>query len=291
MDRGPEELSRAAPDWPAELDEIDAPPAGVWVRGDRRWLSVRPRVAVVGSRSPTSYGENQARLFASALARAGAVVVSGLARGVDAAAHGAALEAGGGTIAVLGCGVDRPWPSGPLADDVAARGLLLAELPPGTPPRRHHFPRRNRLISGLSAGVLVIEAAFASGSLITARWAADQGRAVWAVPGRVDHPMARGCHRLLREGAALVESPEEIAAELGLETAAGAGPPEVPEISDAARRVLDALVGETLTADEVAAARGAPVEDVLTALVELELAGAVVRRPGGLFERSGGALS
>ena len=145
----------------------------------------------------------------------GPKLVSGLARGIDSAAHEAALEAGGATIAVLGSGVDCPWPAGPLAERMALEGLLLSEYAPGTAPRRHHFPERNRLISGLCSAVVVIEAAAASGSLITARWAIDQGRSVHALPGRVDHPMARGCHRLLREGAWLVEDPEEVLARLG----------------------------------------------------------------------------
>jgi len=211
-------------------------------------------------------------------------VVSGLARGVDEAAHVAALEAGGATIAVLGSGVDRPWPAGELAERVAREGALVSELEPGTPARRHHFPRRNRLISGLADAVLVIEAAFASGSLITARWAADQGRTVLAVPGRVDHPMARGCHRLLREGALLAEDPEDVLRELGLVGPESAATHSQPNAEPGASvGWLTHLRGETLSADELAERSGVPVSELLARLVELELAGRVARGPGGLW--------
>lgn len=196
--------------WPAELDLIDAAPERLWARGCLHLLERGPRVAIVGTRAPSAYGEAQAARFGRELALAGVVVVSGLARGCDQAAHRAALDAGGATIAVIGSGVDRPWPEGETTERMMRAGLVLSEHAPGTPPRPHHFPLRNRLVSGLCRGVLVIEAATASGTLITARWAVDQGRKVWALPGRVDHPLARGCHKLLRDGATLVESPEEI---------------------------------------------------------------------------------
>jgi DNA processing protein len=281
MDDRPTRLLPGQRDWPAAFDVIDGPPHEIWARGDLALLGDLPRIAIVGSRAPTPYGEAQARRFADAFAAAGIGVVSGLARGVDAAAHAAALDAGGATIAVLGSGVDRPWPADSLADRVAAEGLLLSELPLGTGPRRHHFPRRNRLISALSEAVLVVEAAWASGSLITARWAADQGRAVFALPGRVDHPMARGCHRILREGATLVTSPEELLLDLGWAGAARPHATREPE-SELER----ALVGETLSADDLARRTRRDVADVLTDLVELELRGAVARAPGGLFRRA-----
>lgn len=275
-------LSARGPSWPALLSEIDAPPVELWVAGRSEWLAREPRVAVIGTRAPTPYGDGQARRFARAFADAGVVVVAGLARGIDAAAHEAALDAGGGTIAVLGSGVDRPWPAGPLAERVASEGVLLSEYPPGTAPRRHHFPERNRLISGLCKAVVVVEAAHASGSLITARWAADQGRDVYAMPGRVDHPMARGCHRLLREGASLVEDPEEVLAELGLVPRAPRAARPL-ELDDLPRRLVEALRGETLTPDDLAERTGQPLTEVLTALVELELAGTVARGAGSLF--------
>ncbi len=244
-------------------------------------LAARPRVALVGTRSPTPYGEAQARRFAGTLAERGAVIVSGLARGIDQAAHRAALDAGGATIAVLGSGLDRAWPAGALTERIRTDGLLLTEYPPGTEPRRHHFPLRNRLISGLCEAVIVVEAAFASGSLITARWAIDQGRAVFAVPGRVDHPMARGCHRLLREGAEIAEGPEDVLAALGLAFELPGGIPGTTK--RAPSPLLSALEGETLTADELATRLESSLPPVLAELVRLELDGLVTRAPGGLF--------
>jgi len=271
-------LDSTHPLWPRELDTIDSPPTTLWARGRVDLLERQPRVALVGTRSPTPYGESVATTLADFLARRGVVVVSGLARGIDASAHRAALEAGGATLAVLGSGVDRPWPADELAERVAHEGCLLSEYLPGQAPRRHHFPWRNRLIAGLAQAVVVVEAAQASGSLITARWAADQGRAVFAVPGRIDQPMARGCHRLLKEGAELLDSPAELLHLLGLATT-----PEEPPETRVEDRLLLALRGETLTADELALRTGSLTPAVLVRLVELELAGAVVRAPGGLF--------
>ena len=213
----PLRLLPGQPCWPGELDHVVSPPEELWVRGRVELLARKPRVAVVGTRSPTPYGELQAARLASFLALHGVTVVSGLARGIDEIAHRAALDAGGGTLAVLGSGVDRPWPQGALTQRMEAEGCLLSEFPPGQTPRRHHFPWRNRLIAGLASAVVVVEAAQASGSLITARWAVDQGCAVFAIPGRIDHPMARGCHRLLREGAELFESPMDLLPTLGFE--------------------------------------------------------------------------
>lgn len=279
----PLRVDRGGPSWPAALDAIEAPPERLWLRGREELLRAERRVAIVGTRAPTAYGEAQALRFAGALADAGVLVVSGLARGIDSAAHLGALEAGGGTFAVLGSGVDRPWPAGELAERIAREGLLVSEFPPGQAPRPHHFPQRNRLISALSDGVLVVEAAAASGSLITARWAADQGRSVFALPGRVDHPMSRGAHRLLREGATLVESPDELLAELYEDRpprTAGLRPAHEPRVGT---DLLAALAGETAGADELATRLDRPVEAVLAELVGLELAGQVVRGAGGLY--------
>lgn len=284
-------LVPSAARWPRGLGEIEGAPTGLWARGRVELLDALPRVAIVGTRAPTPYGESQAARFAAAFAAAGACVVSGLARGVDRCAHAAALDAGGATVAVLGSGVDRPWPGGPLTERMLEEGLLLSELAPEQSPRPHHFPLRNRLISGLCEAVVVIEAAPASGSLITARWAADQGRAVFALPGRVDHPMARGTHRLIREGASLVESPREVLEELGLpgppaSTGSSAGSsrgPRAREDRPGSAPVLAALRGETLGADELAERLGRDARDVLTELVQLELAGRVHRCPGGLY--------
>jgi len=238
-------------------------------------------VAVVGSRSPSPYGEAQARRFARVLAEAGVVIVSGYARGIDQCAHRAALDAGGRTIAVLGNGVARPWPECELEPRILERGVFLSEREPEEPPRPHHFPLRNRLISALSQAVLVVEAAHASGSLITARWAADQGREVFALPGRVDHPMSRGCHRLLREGARLVEDPEEILVEVGLHAGGSDPAARTERMPDTA--LLAQLRGETLSADELARRTRQPLTSVIVELVEAEMSGRVARTPGGLF--------
>lgn len=284
--------------WPEELQAVASPPRALWLRGRADLIAPAPRVAIVGSRSPTPYGLAQAARFSRELAEAGVCIVSGLARGVDAAAHAAALDAGGATLAVLGCGVDRPWPSGPATERVAQDGLLVSEHPPGTPPRRHHFPLRNRILAALADAVLVIEAAHRSGSLITARWAADQGQHVLAVPGRVDHPMARGVTRLLREGATPVESAAMVledvfgdGAPLGAPAPDGSGPSPSPRgprpspVSTDQRAVLGALEGETLTAEEVADRTGLGLGVTLAALTTLELDGAIRRGPGGLHGR------
>lgn len=274
----PLRIESGGPSWPTDLDNIDGPPKTLWVRGRVELLREGRRVAIVGTRSPTPYGEAQAERFGRALAAAGLTVVSGLARGIDQAAHRAALQAGGDTIAVLGSGVDVPWPDVPLARELAVRGLLVSELQPGQGPRPHHFPLRNRIISGLSEAVVVIEAAGASGSLITARWAADQGRAVYALPGRIDHPMSRGAHRLLREGAGLLESPEELIGELLGDPRLERNPVPPPE-----GPLLCALIGETLSVDELSERLGRQVSELLVELVTHELNGRVIRAPGGLY--------
>jgi len=272
--------------WPERLRTLEGAPQALWLRGQVSHLGTPRTVAVVGSRAPSPYGEAQARRFAGALARAGIAVVSGLARGVDHAAHEAALDAGGKTIAVLGCGVDRPWPAGPLAERMALEGLLVSEYEPGREPRPHHFPLRNRIISGLADGVLVIEAAQASGSLITARWAADQGRIVWALPGRVDHPHSRGTHRLLRDGATLVEDPEEIVRELlGTAPAERERAATLEELQGLEQQLVAALEGETLSSAELVERVQCEAVPVLATLVELELRGLVLRGPGGLWRR------
>lgn len=278
-------LTPTSPHWPAELREIEAPPPELWVRGRIECLRDGPRVALVGTRAPSPYGESQAARFARAFTAAGCTVVSGLARGIDQTAHRAVLDARGSTIAVLGSGVDRPWPAGELTARMETEGLLLSEFHPGEAPRAHHFPLRNRVISALSRAVVVIEAAHASGSLITARWAADQGRSVFALPGRVDHPMSRGVHKLIREGAQLVEDPEEVLEELGCSTARPREEQAAAADQDP-RRVflLAALRGETRSSEELSRALQWPLPQVLVELVECEMAGQVRRLPGGRFQ-------
>lgn len=197
-------------DYPALLARIDEAPAGLFVEGDRQWLWY-PQIAVVGSRHPSPVGADNARQFARELALAGLVVTSGLADGIDTQAHRAALAAGQ-TLAVVATGLDVAFPAGnaALMRQIASQGAVVSEYPPGTQPRQSHFPARNRLIAGLSLGTLVVEAAERSGALITARLAVQAGREVFAIPGSIHNPLARGCHRLIRQGAALVESPLEV---------------------------------------------------------------------------------
>lgn len=203
-------------DYPPLLRRISGPPAMLFVAGDAGLLW-RPSVAVVGSRAATAGGRANAAAFATALAGAGLCVTSGLAAGIDAAAHVATLEASGATLAVLGTGPDVAYPlrHRPLLERMAVEGAVVSEHLPGTQPLRQHFPSRNRILAGLSLGTVVIEAAERSGALITARLAADVGREVFALPGSIHNPMARGCHRLIREGATLVETPAEVLAVLG----------------------------------------------------------------------------
>ncbi len=226
------------PDYPALLRQAASPPLALFVAGDANLLW-HPAVAVVGSRAPSAGGRDHARDFAHAFARAGFAVCSGLAAGIDTAAHEATLAAEGATIAVLGSGVDPPYPraNAGLCRRIAERGVVVSEHPPGTEVRREHFPARNRIIAGLSLGTLVVEAAERSGALITARLAADAGREVFALPGSIHNPAARGCHRLIRDGAALVEAPGEVVAAL----------------APVARRLADALRGRL---DPVAAGTG-----------------------------------
>ncbi len=216
-ERGIATLALGDAAYPPLLAAIADPPNPLYLRGDAAALR-HPHVAIVGSRQATRAGRDTAVRFASALARAGFGVVSGLAYGIDAAAHDGALAADGLTIAALGTGVDICYPARhrALAERIAARGALVSELPPGTPPQRLHFPRRNRIISGLCLGVLVVEASLRSGSLITARLALEQGREVFAVPGPVSSPLSRGCHALIRDGAVLVESADDVLAELSM---------------------------------------------------------------------------
>lgn len=204
------------PDYPPLLRQCASPPPALFIAGDPTLLWL-PGVAVVGSRGPSAGGRDHARSFARTLAEAGLVVVSGMAAGIDRAAHEAALDAGRPTVAVLGTGPDVPYPRqhAGLLTRIASHGVVVSEHPPGTGPLREHFPSRNRIIAGLALGTLVVEAAVRSGALITARLAAEAGREVFALPGSIHNPMARGCHRLIRDGAALVESPDEIIAALG----------------------------------------------------------------------------
>lgn len=304
------------PRYPQALLDTEDPPLLLYLMGPARLLDHAPFcasrcLAVVGSRNPTAQGAQNARHFASALRGAGFTIVSGLALGVDAAAHEGALEAAtpGGddgsfpaTIAVVGTGLDRVYPRGnlDLARRIAARGLLVSEYPLGTPPLAPNFPKRNRIISGLSQGTLVVEAALASGSLITARMAAEQGREVFAIPGSIHAPQSRGCHALIRQGAKLVESAQDVLEELRMpgaapdnqhgdtvaEAAEGGSPPQE---HGAESPLLRALGFDPMGVDALVARTGMDAASLQVQLLELELDGRVARLPGGLFQRLGSA--
>ncbi len=288
-------LSFADAAFPPELLQMADPPLLLWVQGDLRVLRHPVRLAMVGSRNPTPQGQANARQFASALAGSGVCVVSGLAAGVDGAAHEGALEGGGPTIAVVGTGLDIVYPRrhSELARRIAVNGCLISEYLPGTGPHQSHFPRRNRLIAGLSQGTLVVEAAVQSGSLITARLAAEQGREVFAIPGSIHSPHARGCHALIRQGAKLVESAQDILEDLRLAPPAQAGrasaePDLIATTADEAS-LLRAMGFDPVSFDALQARTGVDTPTLQARLLELELAGQVARLPGGLLQRMGSA--
>ena len=298
-------IAAGDPEMPPWLRAIPDCPAALFVRGDPAVLS-EPQIAIVGSRRATRAGARIAHRLAGELASHGLVVTSGLAQGIDAEAHRGALEAGGRTVAVLGSSLDHVYPVAHrgLADRIAGQGALVSELPFGTPPRPWSFPWRNRIISGLSLGVLVVEAAERSGSLITARLGADQGREVFAVPGSILNPLAAGCHRLLRDGAKLVERVEDVLEELpaavraALEASApakqanggaGSGPGDgrgaTPALGPDEAAVLDCLEFEPSGADALAARAGLTPEQVYSILLVLELGGFVRSDPAGRYQR------
>lgn len=282
--------------YPSLLKETQDPPVVLFVRGQTAVITL-PQVAVVGSRNATPGGRETARRFAHRLARAGFCITSGLAQGIDTAAHSGALAADAPTIAVCGTGPDIVYPpaNGRLADRIATRGALLSEFAPGTGPRRTHFPRRNRLISGLAVGVLVVEAGDRSGALITARLAANQGREVFAVPGSIHAPLARGCHRLLRQGATLAEEPGDIVSEISsllghcaqaFEQNIGAPAAASRNAFDpAAERLLESMGWAPVSVDELVRWTGLTAAELCSMLVALELAGCVVPLAGGRFQR------
>jgi DNA processing protein len=273
--------------YPPLLRQIPDPPIVLWLKGAGGPLPLRlqaPAVAVVGSRAATPTGLSVARRLARELAAGGLTIVSGLARGIDAAAHEGALDAGGATVAVLGCGADVVYPArhAALASRVADAGVLVSELPPGAPPLPHHFPLRNRIISGLARAVVIVEASEKSGSLITARAALEQGRDVLAVPGNVLSGCYRGCHALIRDGARLVERVEDIFDEINWRVQAAPGATNSLQLSALEETMT---VGEPYSVDELArrAKRGAP--DVVAELALLELNGRISRLAGGMFMR------
>ncbi len=277
-------IPRTDPRYPPQLLDLADAPGWLYVKGDPDWLA-RPMLAIVGSRHATQQGLRDAAAFAQTLSEAGLTIVSGLALGVDAAAHEGGLAGIGSSVAVVGTGLDRVYPARnrELAHRLAAQGAIVSEFSLGTPPKTGHFPRRNRLISGLALGVLVVEAALESGSLITARMAAEQGREVFALPGSIHSALAKGCHRLIKQGAKLVESASDILEELGGRLSMPRGdvvPASAPE--DA---LLDALATGPLALDQLAERLGLTVDALSVRLLSAEMAGAVARLPGGLYQR------
>jgi len=288
--------------YPTSLLEMADPPLMLYVLGaaDFELTQLGHSIAVVGSRNPTPQGAANARAFARALGEAGLPVVSGLALGVDGAAHQGALDAAGdmprlATVAVVGTGLDRVYPARhrDLAHRITLQGLIVSELPLGTPPLTQNFPKRNRLIAGLARGTLVVEAALASGSLITARLTSEQGKEVFAIPGSIHSPQSRGCHALIRQGAKLVESVNDILEELPSLHAGSAAAVPAAANGDAgavpgAREepLLDALGFDPVSLDALSARTGWSAAALQARLLELELDGHVARLPGGLFQRA-----
>lgn len=276
------------PNYPPLLREIAAAPILLYVRGDMTLLQ-QPQLAIVGSRNPTASGRELAHHFAYTLATAGLHITSGLALGIDAASHHGALKAGGKTLAVFGTGLNQIYPASHrnLAQTIADNGVLISEFSPFEPPKAAHFPQRNRIISGLSLGVLVVEAAMQSGSLITARYANEQGREVFAIPGSIHNPLARGCHYLIRQGAKLVETTEDIVEEFSaLQTITA----PIKTITKAKKhvklgaplRALLAHIGYEITAvDTIVVRSGLTASEVSSMLLSLELHGLIKTTPGG----------
>lgn len=275
--------------YPTQLLDTADPPLLLYAQGTINLLQSVKAIAIVGSRNPTPQGEQSARDFARGLGEAGWIIVSGLALGVDAAAHEGALASGQGTIAVVGTGLDRVYPRShlELAHRISRTGLMLSEFPLGTPPLAAHFPLRNRVIAGLTRGTLVVEAALKSGSLITARLATEAGREVFAIPGSIHSPQARGCHALIKQGAKLVETAQDVLDEFDLEPLTRVQSPSASPSPQASDRdpLLDAMGHELVSMDALVARTGWSTQAINVRLLDLELSGRVVRRPGQLFQR------
>ncbi|MDH3589308.1 MAG: DNA-processing protein DprA [Gammaproteobacteria bacterium] len=288
-------VSRTSPDYPLLLAATPGAPAALYVDGDPELLQV-PQLAIVGSRTPTQTGLDNARSFAAHLTKCGLTITSGLAAGIDSSAHDGALAGGGFTIAVCGTGLDQVYPAdrAVLAEKIRQHGALVSEFPPGTPPRRANFPQRNRIIAGLSLGTLVVEAAHRSGSLITAHRTIEYGREVFAIPGSIHNPLARGCHRLIREGAKLVESAKDILDELAPVYQAAIGPGgDTPEPEAAAvaldpeyGKLLECIGYEPTQIDTLVDRSGLTANAVSSMLLILELRGYISQTAGGGFSRT-----
>lgn len=278
-------LTLADAAYPQALLTTPDPPTLLYAKGNLALLN-RPAFAIVGSRNATKQGEANAEAFAAALAGAGLTVVSGLAAGIDAAAHRGALKTAASTIAVIGTGIDRIYPARneALAREIAAAGVVVSEFPLGMPPLASNFPRRNRLIAGMARGCLVVEAAQQSGSLITARLAAEAGREVFAIPGSIHSPQSKGCHALLKQGAKLVEAAQDILEELRWERLAN--PAALPPVAEAETDpLLLALGRDPCDLDTLAERSGLSADILLARLLPLELDGRVAQLPGGRYQR------
>lgn len=274
------------PLYPPALLETADPPLLLYAQGQVEWLRA-PGMALVGSRNPSPQGLENARAFAAALSQSGLVIVSGLALGVDGAAHEGALQGTAGTVAVVGTGLDRVYPKRhlTLAHRIVRRGLLLSEHSLGTPPLAANFPQRNRIIAGLAQGTLVVEAALQSGSLITARLASEAGRDVFAIPGSIHSPQSRGCHWLIKQGAKLVDSAQDVLEELRIGGSPAAPAEHKTEAPAREDPLLDALGYEATSLDALSARTGWSAAELSTRLLELELEGRVARLPGQVFQR------
>ena len=280
--------------YPIHLLTIADPPLVLFVQGNPAALN-QPAVGIVGARNATPQGIANARIFAQSLAEKNVTIISGMALGIDAAAHEGALNASANalaTVAVVGTGIDRVYPAAhrDLAHRIAAQGAVVSEFPIGTPPLPHNFPRRNRLISGLSRGVLVVEAAMRSGSLITARVAGEQGREVLAIPGSIHAPLSKGCHQLIKQGAKLVESAQDVLEELRLEQSdSGAEPIKKPKrgakLPASQDTVLTVMGFEPIDVDQLSAATGMPTGELMARLTELELFGQIEAIAGGRYQQ------
>ena len=276
--------------YPQALLQTADPPLLLYTQGDAELLN-SSCLAIVGSRNPTPQGAENARAFAEHLGRAGMTIVSGLALGIDGAAHGGALTAGARTIAVVGTGLDRVYPRAhrELAHRIAERGLIISEFNLGTEPLAANFPQRNRIIAGLSLGTLVVEAALESGSLITAKHSLESGREVFAIPGSIHSPQSRGCHALIKQGAKLVDDTRDVLDELRWPPTPSAAAPASSAATGLPDALLSAMGYEPVEMDQLQARTGWPTAQLSARLLELELAGRVSRLPGGRYQRSGKA--
>jgi DNA processing protein len=299
-------LTREDTAWPEQLRGCADAPLALWLRGAQPDLLSAPQIAIVGSRSATAGGLANAQAFAQALGSSGLTITSGLAAGIDAAAHAGALGTTGSTVAVLGNGIDAIYPreNTALATKIEAQALIVSEYGPGTPPQRHQFPARNRIIAGLSLGVLVVEAGSQSGSLITARLAGERGREIFAIPGSIHNPVARGCHRLIRDGAKLIETANDVLLELAPVLRAALAAPSTdrddsptgretrhntaknaPQLAPEYRELLESMGFDPADISEIVAQTTLTTAEVSSMLLLLELEGYVEALPGGRYLR------